>query len=144
MEMFAHSYIDNGECKRQNEGAIWPLCWKFNTKKTCTVGILGRNSSLSLHNKLLLYKQILKPIWTYGIQLWGCTKQSNIDIIQCFQNKVLRNMVIAPWYVRNSDLHRDLQVNVVSSEIQRFAQRMKGGYTNMRTLRPYSSWTMRA
>ena len=35
----------------------------------------GRNSSLSLHNKLLLYKQILKPIWTYSIQLWGCTKQ---------------------------------------------------------------------
>ena len=22
MEMFAHSYTDNGECKRQNEGAI--------------------------------------------------------------------------------------------------------------------------
>ena len=65
----------------------------------------------------------LKPIWTYGIQLWGCTKQSNIDIIQCFQNKVLRNMVNAPWYVRNNDLHRDLQVNVVSCEIQRFTQK---------------------
>ena len=88
--------------------------------------LIGMNSSLSLHNKLLLYKQILKPIWTYGIQLWGCTKQSNIDIIQRFQNKVLRNMVIAPWYVRNSDLHRDLQVNVVSSEIQRFAQEHEG------------------
>ena len=43
--------------------------------------LIGRNSSLSLHNKFLLHKQILKPIWTYGIQLWGCTKQSNIDII---------------------------------------------------------------
>jgi len=32
-------------------------------------------------------------------------------------------MVNAPWYVRNNDLHRDLQVNVVSSEIQRFAQK---------------------
>ena len=36
--------------------------------------LIGRNSSLSLHNKLLLYKQILKPIRMYGIQLWGCTK----------------------------------------------------------------------
>ena len=35
-------------------------------------------------------------------------------------------MVSAPWYVRNSDLHRDLQVNVVSSEIQRFAQKHEG------------------
>ena len=83
--------------------------------------LIGRNSSLSLHNKLLLYRQILKPVWTYGIQLWGCTKQSNIDIIQ-FQNKVLQNIVNAPWYIRNTDLHRDLEVDVVSSEIQRFTQ----------------------
>ena len=57
--------------------------------------LIGRNSSLSLHNKLIIYKQILKPVWTYGIQLWGCTKQSNINIIQRFQNKVLRHMVNA-------------------------------------------------
>jgi hypothetical protein len=85
--------------------------------------LTGRNSSLSLHNKLLLYKQILKPVWTYGIQIWGCTIQSNIDIIQRFQNKILRNIVNAPWYIRNNDLHRDLEVEVVSSEIQRFAQK---------------------
>jgi hypothetical protein len=78
---------------------------------------IGRNCSLSIHNKRLLNKQILKPVWTYGIQLWGCTKQSNIDIIQRFQNKLLRNIVKAPWYIRNNDLHRDLEVDVVSSEI---------------------------
>jgi len=52
-----------------------------------------------------------------------CTKQSNIDIIQRFQNKILRNIVNAPWYIRKSDLHRDLEVDVVFSEIQRFAQK---------------------
>ena len=88
--------------------------------------LIGRNPSLSLHNKLLIYKQILKPVWTYGIQLWGCTKQSNIDIKQRFQNKVLRNMVKTPWYIRNKDLHRDLLVDVVTSEIQRFAQKHEG------------------
>ena len=35
-------------------------------------------------------------------------------------------MVSAPWYVINNDLHRDLQMNVVSSEIQRFAQKHQG------------------
>jgi hypothetical protein len=85
--------------------------------------LIGRDSSLSLHNKLLLYKQILKPVWTYGIQIWGYTKQSNTDIIQCFQNKVLRNIANAPWYIRNNDLHRDLEVDAVSSEIQRFVQK---------------------
>jgi hypothetical protein len=31
--------------------------------------ILGRKSELSIENKLLIYKTILKPIWTYGIPL---------------------------------------------------------------------------
>ena len=33
--------------------------------------LLGRRTNLCLKNKLLLYKVILKPIWTYGILLWG-------------------------------------------------------------------------
>jgi glucose dehydrogenase len=43
--------------------------------------LLGRSSQLSLPNKLLLYKTILKPIWTYGIQLWGTASTSNIEIL---------------------------------------------------------------
>jgi alpha-D-ribose 1-methylphosphonate 5-triphosphate synthase subunit PhnI len=35
-------------------------------------------------------------------------------------------MVNAPWYIRNIDLDRDLQVDVVSNEIQRFAQKHEG------------------
>ena len=35
-------------------------------------------------------------------------------------------MANALWYVRNNDLHRDLQVSVVSSEIQRIAQMHEG------------------
>ena len=30
--------------------------------------ILGRHSPLSLLNKTLIYKVILKPVWTYGIE----------------------------------------------------------------------------
>ena len=84
--------------------------------------LLGHNSTLSINNKLLLYKQILKPVWTYGIQLWGCASKSNLNIIQRFQNKVLRSIVNAPWYCRNSDLHRDLEVKTVSQTISKFAR----------------------
>jgi hypothetical protein len=35
-------------------------------------------------------------------------------------------MVNAPWYIRNNDLHRDLQVDAVCREIQRFAQKHEG------------------
>jgi len=85
--------------------------------------LMGRRSALSTHNKLVLYKQILKPVWRYGIQLWGCTKPSNTAVIQRFQNKVLRNIVDAPWYVRNADLHRDLKMEMVTAESRRFARK---------------------
>jgi hypothetical protein len=39
--------------------------------------LLGPKSKLSTSNKLLIYKTILKPIWTYGIQLWGTASTSN-------------------------------------------------------------------
>jgi hypothetical protein len=47
--------------------------------------LLGRQSQLSTSNKLLLHKTILKPIWTYGIQLWGTASTSNIEILERFQ-----------------------------------------------------------
>jgi hypothetical protein len=61
--------------------------------------LLGRKSKLSIDNKLLIYKVILKPIWTYGIQLWGTTSNSNNEIFERFQSKVLRLIVDAPWYI---------------------------------------------
>jgi hypothetical protein len=61
----------------------------------------------------------LKPVWTYGTGLWGCTKQNNTDIIQRFQNKVLRNIVDAPWYIRNADL----QMQMVTNETGKFAKK---------------------
>lgn len=94
---------------------------QLNIKYRQMYWLLGRNSNLSIENKLLLYKQVLKPIWTYGIQLWGCTCASNRLIIERFQNKVLRGIVNAPWYIRNDDLHRDLQIETVKDCMYRFA-----------------------
>jgi hypothetical protein len=70
--------------------------------------LLECKSNLSANNKLLIYKAILKPIWTYGIQLWGTTSNSNIEILERFQSKVLRLIVNAPWYVPNSVIRKDL------------------------------------
>jgi hypothetical protein len=83
--------------------------------------LLGRKSKLSLKNKTLIYKCILKPIWTYGIQLWGCAKPSNTKIIQRLQSKVLRTITNAPRYVSNYTLHNDLQIPFITEEIKRYS-----------------------
>jgi len=87
--------------------------------------IIGRKSKLSLENKLLIYKTILKPIWTYGIPLWGTASNSNIEILQRFQNKVLRSIINAPWYVPNTILHTDLQIPTVKEEITNFSTKYR-------------------
>ena len=84
--------------------------------------LIGRYSALSMHNKILLYRQVLAPVWTYGIQLWGCTTQSNRTIIRRLQNKILRGIANAPWYIRNDNLHKDLLVETVDSVMQKQAQ----------------------
>jgi hypothetical protein len=94
---------------------------ELNTKFRKMYWLLGRKSELSIHNKLILYKQLIRPVWSYGIQLWGCASESNIQVIQCYQNKVLKCIVNAPWYVRNSDLHRDLGIETVEDIIAKFA-----------------------
>jgi len=43
--------------------------------------LLGSKSQLSIENKLLLYKAILKPIWAYGVQLWRTVSNSNIGML---------------------------------------------------------------
>ena len=80
---------------------------------------------LSLENRLLIYKTILKPISTYGIPLWGTTNNSNIEILQRFQNKILRSIVNAPWYVPNTILHTDLQIPTVKAEITNFSTKYR-------------------
>jgi hypothetical protein len=58
--------------------------------------LLGRNSQLNVDNKLLIYQTIIIPIWTYGLELWGCASKSNVSIIQRSQSKIIRNIVNAP------------------------------------------------
>jgi hypothetical protein len=76
----------------------------INLTKMCW--LLGRKLKLSTSNKLLIYKTMLKPTWTYGMQLWGTTSTSNIEILECFQLKALRMIVDAPSYVSDTVIRR--------------------------------------
>jgi hypothetical protein len=58
--------------------------------------LTGKKSHLSIENKLLIYKAVIKPIWSYGIELWCCASKSNIVNMQRSQSKILRAIVNAP------------------------------------------------
>jgi len=80
--------------------------------------LIVRHSTLSLENKIIIYKTVLKPVWTYGIELWGCVSNSNIEIIQRHQSKILRILTNAPRYVTNHTLHSDLHIPYVRQVFQ--------------------------
>ena len=65
---------------------------------------------------------MLKPIWTYGIQLYGTASNSNIEILQTAQSKILRTITGALYYVRNEDLHRDLEIPMMKEEFKQTQQ----------------------
>jgi hypothetical protein len=93
------------------------LSWKKHIfKKRKQLGIklrslywlIGRNSKLSLTNKLVLYKAVLKPVRAYGIQLWGSAANYNLEILERFLSKVLRIIANAPWFIPNHIIACDL------------------------------------
>ena len=75
-------------------------------------------SHLSIENKLLIYKAVIKPIWNYGIELWGCASKSNTVIIQRPQSKILRTIANAPRHVTNHNLHTDFNIPYVTSSMK--------------------------
>lgn len=89
---------------------------------------INNNKFTNINSKLLIYKSLIKPVWTYGIQLWGNAKKSNINKIQTFQNIALRKLLNAPPYVSNHTIHTDLKIKLVHEEAiahyQRFHNRL--------------------
>jgi hypothetical protein len=64
---------------------------------------------------------VIKPIWAYGIQLWGTACKSNVNISQRAQSKLLRSITAAPWYVSNHTIHTDLKIPYVSEVIRQLS-----------------------
>jgi hypothetical protein len=91
--------------------------------------LLGRKSKLSTSIKLLIYKTILKPIWTYGIQLWGTASTSNIEILERFQSKALCMIVDEPWYVSNTVTQRVLEIRTDKEEIRRYSSQYSARFS---------------
>lgn len=86
--------------------------------------LLGRRSKLTLENKILLYKSMIRPIWAYGCQMWACAPNSSIDQIEIIQNLILRQMAGARWYERNADIRAELGLE----SIETFISRMYSNY----------------
>ena len=88
-----------------------------NLSLVCLVGVNGSELYLRNHFALIYSLLIITPIFTYGIELWGCACKSNIAVIQRRQSKILRATFDAPWYVTNDMIHKQLGIPTVHEVI---------------------------
>ena len=79
--------------------------------------VTGKKFPISIENKLPIYKTVIKQVWSYGIELFGCASKSNIVIMRRSQSKILRAIANAPRYVTNHTLRIDFNVPYLSDVI---------------------------
>ena len=90
----------------------------------------NNNKYTHIKTKLLIYKSLIKLIWTYGVQLWGNAKKSNIIKIQSFQNIALRKLLNIPFYISNHSIQQDLRLNSVKDEAKLYYKRFHSKLPN--------------
>ena len=77
--------------------------------------ILRKKSRTDLETKTIIYKAIIKPIWTYGLQLWGSARQTNLQVINRCQTEIIRSILGAPKFISNATILKDMRVNNVKT-----------------------------
>lgn len=80
--------------------------------------MINRRSKLDSVRKLRLYKAVVRPTMTYASSVWGTAAPSHVQKLQVIQNRALRMAFDAPWYVRNTTLHRDSAMETIADFIR--------------------------
>lgn len=80
--------------------------------------LICKKSALSVKNKLLLYKTLIKPVILYASPIWGYTCKTNINKLQIIQNKILRQITRSERYVKNNTIRTITNSKEIIEEIK--------------------------
>jgi hypothetical protein len=62
--------VESNKCKFKKPSSYLN---RWASKPVELIWLFGKRWPLSLTNKILIYKVVLKPIRMYGFAIWGCT-----------------------------------------------------------------------
>lgn len=111
------------------------LTFKHHILQTCEKAVrcgralfplLNRRSTLNRKNKILLYRMCIRPIMTYGCQVWSkrCAK-TYLKKLQVIQNKNLKIIFNLPRRYSTNRLHRVYQQEMFAVVINNITQRFE-------------------
>lgn len=96
---------------------------KHNKRIHTTYALINRNSQLSLKNKMLIYKTIIRPLLTYACPIWANTVKTRLTRLEATQSKTLRMITNSPWYIRNEFIRSDLKIPSLLTFIEKLASK---------------------
>jgi len=79
---------------------------------------LNRKSELSIRKRVLLYKQVIRPMMDYAFPAWRSAARTHVRMLQVLQSKCNRLATGAPWYVSNRQIHEDLGIRLFADHIR--------------------------
>jgi hypothetical protein len=96
--------------------------------------LMVKNSKLCTNNKRLIYKVIIRPILTYAAPAWSSASNTNIKLLQRFQNKILRLILNGDRYSRILDLHNESSIPYIHDYILQQAAKFYDNQLNSNRL----------
>nr|WP_253308721.1 reverse transcriptase family protein [Rickettsia endosymbiont of Ceutorhynchus assimilis] len=85
--------------------------------------LIGPNSPLSPGNKLLIYKQVIRPMFTYGAPVWNIISTTQRNRLQRFQNRILRGVLSESRYARIRDMHAEASIPYISDYLDEVSEK---------------------
>ncbi|GFT85565.1 putative RNA-directed DNA polymerase from transposon X-element [Trichonephila clavipes] len=86
--------------------------------------LISRKCKLPIRHKVLLYKLFLRPILLYASPIWASAAVTHLKKLHVFQNKHLRKITNAPWFVRSEILHKDLKIDPILDFIKNQSKKL--------------------
>ena len=84
--------------------------------------IFFKNKFLSVRNKIVFYKSLIRSSMLYACPIWSMTCQSNLHKLQIVQNKFLRIIGNYRMFSLVSKKHKDLNVEYVDEYIRKLSR----------------------
>ena len=98
---------------------------KCNFYRNALYSLICRKSKLNIKNKLAVYKQIIRPVMTYGSPVWSSCANTHKNKLQIFENKTLKMILNLPIRTPSIQVYKEANIVNFKNHIQNLNIRFK-------------------
>lgn len=101
--------------------------------------LINNHSKITIENAKLIYTTVIRPLMLYACPVWINAAKTNIHKLQVIQNKFLRTITNAPWFITNKQLHKEIQIKPIIHHITKLSHNF---YNNLPSITQLSQYNL--